>query len=342
MNTVPAAIDEVIIDEHCDTGQPIGLHDIVGRDRPLVIRGLCRDWPLVKLADQSDTAFARGLAALDNGSEVDALLLPPGEDGIIGYNADFDGFNYEHHRVSITQGLQRLAHYSRQEAVPGLAMQSALISACIPGFLDDHAVPFLDRHLQPRIWIGNKVTTPAHFDEYHNIACVVAGGRRFTLFAPEQARNLYVGPLDFAPTGAAISIARLDRPDDPRYPRLKLALAEAQVAELRPGDAIYIPPMWWHHVESLERINALVNYWWKHTPANGYVPETALGCLMHCILTFKSLPPAERAAWRGLLDHYVFDDSDAASHIPATRRGILGSLTPEQLVELRATIRRYL
>ena len=165
MNAVPNAIDE-----YRATGRPIELHDIVGRDRPLVIRGLCRDWPLVKLAEQSDTAFARGLAALDNGSEVDALLLPPGEDGTIGYNADFDGFNYEHHRVSITQGLQRLAHYSRLETAPGLAMQSALISACIPGFLDDHAVPFLDRHLQPRIWIGNKVTTPAHFDEYHNIA----------------------------------------------------------------------------------------------------------------------------------------------------------------------------
>ncbi len=330
------------IEEYRDTGQPIGLRDIVGREQPLVIRGLCRDWPLVKLANQSDTAFAKGLAALDNGSEVDALLLPPGEDGIIGYNADFDGFNYEHHRVSITRGLQRLAHYSRQEDAPGLAMQSALISACLPGLLDDHALPFLDPAIQPRIWIGNKVTTPAHFDEYHNIACVVSGCRRFTLFAPEQVRNLYVGPLDFAPTGAAISIARLDCPDDPRFPRLKLALAEAQVAELRPGDAIYIPPMWWHHVESLERINALVNYWWKHTPANGHVPETALGCLMHCILTFKSLPPAERAAWKGLLDHYVFDDEYPVAHVPVARRGMLGRLTPELIAGLKETIRRYL
>jgi hypothetical protein len=337
VNGVPAAIEE-----HHDTGQPIALADLVGRERPLVIRGLCRDWPMVAWTRQSDTAFAQGLAALDNGSEVDALLMPPGDGGVIGYNAAFDGFNYAHHRVSVTQGLQRLAQYSRQPDAPGLAMQSALISACLPGLLDDHALPFLDRSIQPRIWIGNRVTTPAHFDEYHNVACVVCGVRRFTLFAPEQARNLYVGPLDFAPTGAAIGIARLDRPDDPRYPRLKLALAEAQAADLHPGDAIYIPPMWWHHVESLERINALVNYWWKPVPASGYAPNTALGCLMHCILTFRSLPPAERAAWKTLLDHYVFDDEDPAAHIPADRRGILGPLTPEQLAELRETIRRYL
>lgn len=334
---MPAAIEE-----YRDTDQPLVLADLVARGRPLVIRGLCRDWPMVAWARQSDTAFAQGLAKLDNGSEVDALLMPAGENGVIGYNADFDGFNYAHHRVTITQGLQRLAHYSRQENPPGLALQSALVSACLPGLLDDHAVPFLDRTIPPRIWIGNKVTTPAHFDEYHNVACVVCGVRRFTLFAPEQVRNLYVGPLDFAPTGAAIGIARLDRPDDPRFPRLKDALAEAQVADLHPGDAIYIPPMWWHHVESLARINALVNYWWKPVPATGQAPNTALGCLMHCILTFRSLPPAERAAWKGLLDYYVFGDEDPAAHIPAGRRGILGSLTHEQLAAFRETIRRYL
>lgn len=331
-----------VIEEYRGAGQALELAGLVDRARPLVIRGLCRDWPMVAWSRQSDTAFAQGLAKLDNGREVDALLMPAGEGGVIGYNANVDGFNYAHHRVSITRGLQRLAAYSRQDNPPGLAMQSALIADCLPGLLEDHAVPFIDKAIQPRIWIGNKVTTPAHFDEYHNVACVACGVRRFTLFAPEQVSNLYVGPLDFAPTGAAIGMARLDRPDDPRYPRLKDALAAAQVAELHPGDAIYIPPMWWHHVESLEQINALVNYWWKPVPAGGDAPATALGCLMHCILVFRALPPAERAAWKGLLDHYVFGDDDPAAHIPAERRGILGALTPGQLAEFRETIRRYL
>ncbi|MGN6704509.1 MAG: cupin-like domain-containing protein [Rhodanobacter sp.] len=331
-----------VIEEYRGPEQALELAGLVDRARPLVIRGLCRDWPMVAWSRQSDTAFAQGLAKLDNGSEVDALLMPAGEGGVIGYNADVDGFNYAHHRISITRGLQRLAACSRQDNPPRLAMQSALIADCLPGLLDDHAIPFIGKAIQPRIWIGNQVTTPAHFDEYHNIACVACGVRRFTLFAPEQVRNLYVGPLDFAPTGAAIGMARLDRPEDPRYPRLKDALAEAQVAELHPGDAIYIPPMWWHHVESLKQINALVNYWWKPVPAGGEAPATALGCLMHCILVFRALPPAERAAWKGLLDHYVFGDDEPAAHIPAGRRGILGALTPEQLAEFRETIRRYL
>lgn len=170
----------------------------------------------------------------------------------------------------------------------------------------------------------------------------VDGGRRFTLFAPEQVRNLYIGPLDFAPTGAAMSLARLDHPEDPRFPRLQDALAHAQVADLRPGDAIYIPPMWWHHVASLERLNALVNYWWMSPREGGAPPQTGLASLMHCILALKSLPPAQRAAWRDLLDYYVFDDTDPAAHIPEQARGILGPLTPELADELRQTIRKYL
>lgn len=38
------------IEEYRDYGRPIDLGDLVGCDRPLVIRGLCRDWPIVELA----------------------------------------------------------------------------------------------------------------------------------------------------------------------------------------------------------------------------------------------------------------------------------------------------
>jgi len=315
---------------------------LVARGRPLILRGLAAHWPVVAWTRESDTAFAKGLAALDAGGKVDALVMAPEEDGCVGYDAGLGGFNYDHFRVTVTEGLRRLAHEARQERPHGVAIQSAPIADCLPGFLATHALPLLDPAIAPRLWIGNRVTTPAHFDEYHNIACVVAGRRRFTLFPPEQVTNLYIGPLDFAPTGAAISLTRLDRPDDPRFPRLRDALAASQVAELEPGDAIYIPPLWWHHVASLARLNALVNYWWKPVPAGGAAAGTALGALLHAILAFRRLSPAERAGWRTLLDHYAFGDADPAAHIPPDRRSWLGELTPEQAEALRETIRKYL
>lgn len=318
------------------------LAEITGRERPLLIRGLVDTWPAVQWARESDMAFARNLAQYDNGAPVDALLMPVEAEGIVGYSEDFERFNYDHHRVSVTRVLKRLLLLAREQRPIGLAMQSAPVERCLPGLLNTHALPLLEPAIQPRLWVGNRVTTPAHYDEFHNIACVTCGRRRFTLFPPEQVGNLYVGPLDFAPTGAAMSLARLDRPDDPRFPRLREALAHASVAELAPGDALYIPPMWWHHVASLTAMNALVNYWWKPVRRGGYAPETSLGGLLHCILAFRSLSDGERRAWRVMLDHYVFGDEDAGAHIPAHRRGILGPLDPETAARLRETVKRYL
>ncbi len=342
MNATPDTSQAAPIEEYAGDPRAFDAAGAIAQARPLVIRGLVRDWPIVKLARQSDTAFAQRLAELDSGADVDILMVAPEAEGVIGYTPDLGDFNFKHFKVPLTLGLQRLASYSRREHAPGLVIQSAPIRKCLPGWLADHGLPCLDPRVEPRLWVGNRTVTPTHFDSQHNIACVACGARRFTLFPPEQLPNLYVGPLDYAPTGAAISMARLDRPDDPRFPRLRLALAAAQAAELQPGDAIYIPPLWWHHVESLAPLNALVNYWWSPVDVPGYTTDHARAALYHCLLAFRVLPPAERAAWRNLLDYYVFGDADPAGHIPEPRRGVLGPLTAEVVERLKQGARRHL
>ena len=56
------------------------------------------------------------------------------------------------------------------------------------------------------IWIGNSSIVPPHFDVPDNIAFVCSGKRRFTLFPPDQVKNLYIGPLEFTPAGQPISL----------------------------------------------------------------------------------------------------------------------------------------
>jgi hypothetical protein len=187
----------------------------------------------------------------------------------------------------------------------------------------------------PRAWIGNRSTVATHFDTSDNIALVVAGRRRFTLFPPEQIGNLYIGPLDHTMAGQPASLVSLDAPDLARFPRFADAMAAAFTAELEPGDAIYVPALWWHHVEALSPVNMLINYW-ADPPADAGSPFDAM---IHGILAISALPAPARAAWRDYFDHYVFrDGADPAAHLAPEHRGILAEPTPE----LRERIRQFL
>ena len=120
----------------------------------------------------------------------------------------------------------------------------------------------------------------------------------------------------------------LHEPDFDRYPKFRDALEAAREFVLEPGDALYIPSMWWHHVEGLDGLNMLVNFWWRTTP---HYMGTPLNVMKHALLSLRGLPPEQRRAWRHILDYYVFDpDSDAIAHIPDSRQGMLGPIDEEK------------
>ena len=314
--------------------------EILGSGRPAVLRGLVQAWPAVKL--ESTAALVEYLRRFDNGTAVDALMTPPEVEGKLFYDAAMNGFNFVRNRLPITAVAQQVLRYGAFARAPAVAVQSALIRDCLPGFTAENALSVLDDTVQPRIWLGTAITTPTHLDEWNNIGCVVRGRRRFTLFPPEQIRNLYIGPLDFAPTGAPMSLVPLHAPDFERFPRFREALAAAVSAELGPGDALYIPPLWWHHVESLEPFNLLVNYWW-HAADAAMGTQAGFDTLIHAILNLRSLPPATREAWRSLFDYYVFGpQSEATEHIPTHRHGVLGALSAADIARLRAYLKERL
>ncbi len=311
--------------------------EILTRYRPAVMRGLVRDWPAVRAATTSAEEASRYLVGFDNGSPVDAILLPPQAHGAISYNEAMDGFNFARNRLPVSAVVEQLSRYALFEEPPSVAVQSALIPECLPGFAAQNRLPVLDDAVAPRLWLGNRITVPAHFDESDNVACVVAGRRRFTLFPPGQVANLYIGPLDFAPTGAAMSMVPFAAPDFEKFPKFRQALSAACSAELGPGDALFIPTLWWHHVESLDRkLNVLVNYWWNGALGTVERTASAMDCLLHSLVNIRPLPPELRNAWASMFRHYVFDASDdELAHIPRQRRGILANLSPEDARRIR-------
>lgn len=311
--------------------------------QPAVLRGVAANWRSVALGRSSPSAIVDYLRRLDNGTPVDAIMTPPEVEGRIFYNDGMTGFNFVRNRLSISSVAEQVLRYAAFARPPAVAVQSALIRDCLPGFTADNPLPLLDAAVEPRIWLGNAITTPTHLDEWHNIGCVVSGRRRFTLFPPEQIANLYIGPLDFAPTGAPMSLVKLHQPDFERFPKFRAALAAAHSAELGPGDAIYIPPLWWHHVESLEPFNLLVNYWWHVLGGTAVGALSGFDGLLASILNLRTLPAPARAAWRALFEYYVFGDpGEVTGHIPPHRHGLLGSLTAPETERLREQIAQRL
>ncbi|HZC38793.1 MAG TPA: cupin-like domain-containing protein, partial [Sphingomicrobium sp.] len=202
----------------------------------------------------------------------------------------------------------------------------------MPGFVRDNPMPLVPAGARPKLWLGGPVKTQIHNDRDHNLACVIAGHRRFVLFPPEQVANLYVGPLDNPPP---LSFIDPEAPDFEGFPRFRDALAMAQVAHLGPGDALLMPRYWWHHVTSRDPYNAMVNYWWGDAGAGLGNPHDAF---LTALLALKTLPERDRAYWRAMYDLHVFGDEGAA-HIPPEARGMLETMTPAERAALKRRLR---
>jgi hypothetical protein len=125
------------------------------------------------------------------------------------------------------------------------------------------AVPYLSRVLcrlsgnSELLWIGSRGNASGlHFDELHNFNVQVVGRKRWVIFPKAQQPLLYVpstlrrshfSPIDY------------DSPDHERFPRY----AEATPIEfdVQPGETLFLPGGWVHHVRTLE-FSINVNLWW--------------------------------------------------------------------------------
>ncbi|MDN3923163.1 cupin-like domain-containing protein [Roseateles violae] len=309
--------------------------DVLRSTEPVLMRGLVRQWPLVQAALRSDAEFCDYLSPFGAGKRVGLWRGGPEIEGRFFYNADFSGFNYQRQIGVFDALLAELLAEAHAPRPPALYLGSTELEGTFPGLRERNDLPGL-RLLDPLVslWLGNRARVAAHFDVPDNIACVVAGRRRFTLFPPEQVANLYIGPLDLTPAGQPISLVDIKHPDLARFPRFAQAQAQAMTVELEPGDALFIPSQWWHAVEALEPVSALVNFWWRQSPS--YM-DTPLNTLMLALLSLRDLPPAQRQAWKALFDHYIFAaDEQTAAHIPPAARGVLDPITEDRARHLRS------
>jgi len=84
--------------------------------------------------------------------------------------------------------------------------------------------------------------TPLHYDPDlpHLLHTVLHGKKRVTLFPPEESGNLYKHPFN------SRSYVDPDKPDFETFPRLKWARGYQTI--LSPGETLYMPSGYWHHM----------------------------------------------------------------------------------------------
>lgn len=313
--------------------------EVVEGCRPVILRALVSDWPVVLAGGRSPAAFKEYVLQFDSGGQVEAFIGDPDIAGKYYYSADLRGFNFQRRRMSFAGALDAIVSTVGRPDGASVYLGSVPIDECLPGFSTQNPLAVLPG-IAARIWLGHASNVSAHYDTFDNVACVVAGTRRFTFFPPEAIADLYVGPIDYTMAGQPVSLAASAPADDERFPRFRKVKEQALVAELNPGDAMYIPKLWWHQVEATASFNGLVNYWWDAFSIGSDAPATGL---LLSMITIAERPPQERRAWKAFFDYYVFrSNGHPLAHLPADQHGVLGPLKPHNYGRIRARLMRLL
>ncbi|MBX2849620.1 MAG: cupin-like domain-containing protein [Acidiferrobacterales bacterium] len=312
--------------------------ELVTAKKPVVFRGLVKHWPLVQKANQGAQTSIDYLLQQLNDHPSYTVVAPPSVKGRLFFSEDLTGFNFQAVNASIRATIKQMEALQKGPSAHAISIQAASIKDCAPSFKVDHNLAILDDDVEPTMWISNRSRVSAHFDLNDNIAAVAVGRRRFTLFPPDQIANLYIGPTLRSPGGVPSSLVDIQQPNFDKFPRFKIALDQAQFAELDPGDAIFIPSPWCHSVESLEPFNVLINYWWNpHLDKQG---PNASNSLMMSMLTIAKMDQPQREAWKHLFNYFVFKESgDPAEHLPANLKDIATVLDESQVEECYALLR---
>ena len=122
------------------------------------------------------------------------------------------------------------------------------ILAGAPELIKDFSYPEIGLRFFKRLPVlfaggkGAKVQMHFDIDMADIFLCHFGGKKKVLLISPEQTRYMYHVPFSFS----SLFDVNFDEPDYDKYPAL--ANLEAEVVELKHGDALYIPPGYWHYI----------------------------------------------------------------------------------------------
>ena len=157
-------------------------------DVPIVIKGLTSEWPVLDASDLE--GMERYLSGFWIDRPVVAYVGASGIDGRFFYDEHFTGFNFKGGSAPLAQIFDRLKEQESDDDSLAIYVGSTPVDTWLPGFRGANDIEIPAEEALVSFWLGNKTRISAHYDYPDNIACVVAGTRRFTLFPPAARHKL--------------------------------------------------------------------------------------------------------------------------------------------------------
>jgi len=215
--------------------------------RPVVLTGLTQGW-----SGAEEWAFERMAARYGSARVVAATLV----NGVVANDSPGGAL---FHRIILREFVESLA-------ARGAASDYVMAPTWDfpPAFQQEYRVPPYCAgapHLRAKVWLGKAGTvTPVHRDVPHNLHVHLSGRKRWLLFPPGHAAQMYPrGLLSPMPNFAKVDP---EEPDYERYPRFREATGFG--ATLHPGETLFVPRGWWHHTRSVDNATGM-NFWWGGT-----------------------------------------------------------------------------
>jgi hypothetical protein len=235
--------------------------DFLGRSRPVVLTNALRDWKALS---------AWTPEALGRRFRTRAVSVDASRDGVFRYDP-VAGPVF----ATETMAFGRAVSLICERVVTGKKyyLKQTSIADVLPELQRDFQTPRYvgTNDAAAHLWLGAAETvTPLHYDWANNLFAQVRGRKRVTLFSPAQASRLY--PFPASAPHPHLSRVDIEAADRARFPRFRKAVSRECV--LDPGDLLFVPAFWWHHVRSLD-VAISVNFWWAPRLAQ-YVAPAAL------------------------------------------------------------------
>jgi len=254
------------------------LSEYISQNRPVVIAGAAADWTACNLWNEDYLRSKMGeeevtIDSTPNG-RADSITI----DSVTGEKV-FAKPLEERRKLSTFLDWLEESNAGRAQHVEYLQHQNSSLTTEFKSLMSDTAqLPFAREAFgtEPdaiNFWMGNQQSVSTfHKDPYENIYCVVKGEKIFTICPPTDVLWMNYEKVEIARWHRDGEAWRLHRegeflkwiPVDPweseDYPTFQEHASPLRI-HVRAGDVLYLPSLWFHHVEQAGTTIA-VNFWY--------------------------------------------------------------------------------